>query len=85
MTKDIYWSHIETWRAQIITPVSDDDVESIDVQDWDARSVGVSDSFSIMAHDEHRKLIDQWREAGEVMHQQSGWEVSALERMEGMS
>lgn len=85
LAREFDWSRIEAWRAQVSTPETEDDVKSIRVDDWDSRSVGVSDSFSIMAHDEHRKRIDQWRNSGDLLRQQNGWGAEASSKLMGKS
>lgn len=38
------------------------DVEAVVGDEWEAKSVGISDSVSLVAYDMYRKKIDRWRE-----------------------
>lgn len=62
-------ARVEAWMAAVpdvavvgpLPPVNDRVVE---VDDWDAKSVEVFESVSLVAHDVYRKKIDRWQELG---------------------
>lgn len=57
---------IESWRAAIPDrrelAVSPDEAAGVDGDQWDARTVELAESFSIVASDRYRDQIDQWRD-----------------------
>ncbi len=60
-------SRIEAWMASVPDPVMvgsqrQRNDESIEVDDWEAKSIELFDSISYVARDGFRKKIDKWRE-----------------------
>ena len=61
---------IQAWRD--VVSVSQDlsvseDFEPVAVDEWDARSVDLTDSISVVDHQGHSKRIKRWREIGESL------------------
>lgn len=57
------WSRVEDWR-QGVSDSSDETIsEPIDIDEWDAKPVNLSDSISAVAHIEHEsKNIKRWQD-----------------------
>lgn len=59
------WSFIEGWMDAIIpgptTDQADDDVDPVEVDEWDAGEVEVNDSISVIDCEEYRQEIDRYR------------------------
>lgn len=58
------WSFIEGWMDAIIPgPTTDraDDVDAVEVDEWDAGEVDVNDSISVIDCEEYRQEIDRYR------------------------
>lgn len=56
---------IEFWSESIVVPGPEELEELEEPQepdDWDAKTIGISDSVSVVDHSRNRKRIDRWRE-----------------------
>ncbi|KAK3175257.1 hypothetical protein OEA41_002504 [Lepraria neglecta] len=54
------WSSIEDWRSDIIPQGSDCGCEDMEMDEWDATTVEISDSASALGCGNNRKKIDRW-------------------------
>lgn len=63
MTATVNGDGIEEWKAQVI---DSQDIESLDVDleadDWEAKSIGISDSISLVDYTRNGTRIDRWQE-----------------------
>lgn len=53
---------IQSWNDNIVDSGPEELEESREPDDWDARTVGISDSVSVVDHSRNRRRIDRWRE-----------------------
>ncbi|KAK5724461.1 hypothetical protein LTR15_004506 [Elasticomyces elasticus] len=51
---------IEAWLG-LVPECDTDDISEVDIDDWDTRSAGMSDSLSMVADGAERRRIDKWR------------------------
>ncbi|KAK3636068.1 hypothetical protein LTR22_018915 [Elasticomyces elasticus] len=57
--EDVDRAAIEAWMA-LVPECDTDEVPEVDIDDWDAKSMGISDSMSMVAEDGERRRIDKW-------------------------
>ncbi|KAK6425348.1 hypothetical protein LTR81_002376 [Elasticomyces elasticus] len=51
---------IEAWLG-LVPECDTDEISEVDIDDWDTRSAGMSDSLSMVADGAERRRIDKWR------------------------
>ena len=54
---------IEAWRVNIPENASEEDTEPVEIDDWDAMPVDLSDSISMIDYEINRKNIDRWQKS----------------------
>ncbi|KAK5700416.1 hypothetical protein LTR17_022949 [Elasticomyces elasticus] len=57
--EDVDRSAIEAWM-ELVPECDTDEMPEVDIDDWDAKSMGISDSMSMVAEDGERRRIDKW-------------------------
>lgn len=55
------WGFIEDWMDNIPDSTSQADVESVEIDEWDAKEVDVNDSISMIDREDYRQEIDRYR------------------------
>ena len=55
------WSFIENWMDNIPDSTSQADLDSVEIDDWDAEEVEVNDSISMIDCEDYRQGIDRYR------------------------
>ena len=55
------WGFIENWMSNIPDSTSQADVESVEIDDWDAKEVDVNDSISNIDCEDYRQDIERYR------------------------
>ena len=55
------WGFVEDWMANIPDCTSQADVESVEIDEWDAEEVDVNDSISMIDCEDYRQEIDRYR------------------------
>ena len=55
------WGFIENWKSNIPDSTSQADVESVEIDDWDAKEVDVNDSISNIDCEDYRQDIERYR------------------------
>ena len=55
------WSFVEVWMDNIPDCTSQADIESVEIDEWDAREVDVNDSISMIDCEDYRQDIDRYR------------------------
>lgn len=61
-TATVDYDLIEAWTDQIVDAPDPNCDDMEDVDDWDAKTVGMSDSVSVVDFTRNRKRIDRWQE-----------------------
>ncbi len=55
------WSSVEAWVDHVLDPTSQADVDSVEIDEWDAEEVDVNDSISVIDYEDYRRDIDRNR------------------------
>ena len=55
------WSFVVHWMDNIPDSTSQTDIESVEIDEWDAEEVDVNDSISMIDHEEYRQEIDRYQ------------------------
>ena len=55
------WGFVKAWMSNIPDSTSQADVESVEIDDWDAKEVDVNDSISNIDCEDYRQDIDRYR------------------------
>ncbi|CAF9937335.1 hypothetical protein IMSHALPRED_011106 [Imshaugia aleurites] len=55
------WSFVEDWMDKIPDSTYQADVESVEIDEWDAGEVDVDDSISVIDYEEYRQDIDRYQ------------------------
>ncbi len=55
------WSSVEAWMDNVLDPTSQADVDSVEIDEWDAEEVDVNDSISVIDYEDYRRDIDRNR------------------------
>ena len=71
---------VESWRVKVPEVVGDEINEAVDIDDWDAKTVEMSDSVSIADFSWVRRRIDRWHDACERVRCE--WRSQQLEARE---
>ena len=55
------WSSVEAWVDDVLDPTGHADVDSVEIDEWDAEEVDVNDSISVIDYEDYRRDIDRNR------------------------
>lgn len=55
------WGFVKDWMDRIPDSTSQTDIESVEIDEWDAEDVDVNDSISMIDHEEYRQDIDRYQ------------------------